>query len=383
MALIDEVKIGVKIHRLSISRQEEGRNLLNEMNVDLKKLHKAVTTKTKRVYDKQFGGLQTNKDNMVLSNQNNLLVLPKVLDGLRKIQVGYRKAYGDIFKRYRRLIFLSMKEREAEIKKQLAKIGIKEKRWNVKEKDLAFLEALTQKGFKQINDVLLKWENFVYDTFYSGVARAKPLLQFRKTFINDDGTIKIGSSLNYTAESLAQINAVEQRTEFNRRQAAEEGYNECFNANPMDMKTKSECIEATLAGVIPEVSMGADYGFPPRFVCRCELVYTRGSWKGVNAGINQSIEERRQELITELWDAPNQKSFWLSKGKIIVPKDIQRAQGKKMYKTVADKIDLLADTTAPLYAEVPLFEKAWVNADDLLTEDEIKAIKKKSKKRSE
>ena len=143
---------------------------------------------------------------------------------------------------------------------------------------------------------------------------------------------------------LATMTSIgEQRTSYIRKKAEESGYKFCWNANPMDPQTKPECIDASVAGVISEEAMGNDYGFPPRYICRCEIVYTRPEWVRVNQGINSALEDRRNVLVQSLIDAPRQMTSWKVKGKVVRAVDITRLQGNLMYKETADKLKLLVD----------------------------------------
>jgi hypothetical protein len=99
--------------------------------------------------------------------------------------------------------------------------------------------------------------------------------------------------------------------------------------------------------------MGTEYGFPPRYVCRCELVYTRRDWVGVNQGVNQAIRDRRKALIADLEAAPRQKSYWYWTNpqgeRIRVWAEGKKASGDVMYKETADKLKLVKSKTVPDY----------------------------------
>ncbi|KKL06971.1 hypothetical protein LCGC14_2590720, partial [marine sediment metagenome] len=205
------------------------------------------------------------------------------------------------------------------------------------------MEISNNQTLKKMNDILVKWRNFAYDTFYSGVIRGVPIAVFRSMFFNKDGSLKVGSSLDEETMYTTMQSIGEQRTSYIRKKAEESGYKFCWNANPMDPQTKGECIEATIAGVISEGEMSSGYGFPPRHICRCELVYTRPEWVTVNRGINSALEDSRSVLVQSLIDAPRQMASWKVKGKVVKATDITRLQGNLMYKETSDKLELLAD----------------------------------------
>jgi hypothetical protein len=115
----------------------------------------------------------------------------------------------------------------------------------------------------------------------------------------------------------------------------------------MDQRTKPVCIEATLAGVIPEREMAAGYGFPPRFICRCEIAYTRGEWGEFNNAINGEIRSARSRLIEELNNAPKQLSQWFVGTNLVIPSDPVRAAGNKMYADIEEKLDTAESTEVP------------------------------------
>ena len=184
---------------------------------------------------------------------------------------------------------------------------------------------------------------------YIAIAKELDIMSFREIFFNKDGSVKVGSSLEEETVAEAMQAVTEQRTAFVQQKARENGYTYCWNSNPMDPRTKPECIMASLAGVIPEREMGAVHGFPPRWICRCELVYTRPEWMNVNRGVNAAIAERRVKLIDSLIDAPRQKSVWLWRDKKIYPTEASRRAGQKMYQEVKDRLDLVMATEVPAY----------------------------------
>ena len=118
MATVDEAKIGKKIAEMSFERQQEGKNLLDQMDLELKKLNKSTTGKVRSIYTKHFDKIKTGEGNEALPTEENLGILPRLLGDIRKVQQAYRAKYGKIFRTYRRLSFLSMAEREKEAQNQ-------------------------------------------------------------------------------------------------------------------------------------------------------------------------------------------------------------------------------------------------------------------------
>jgi hypothetical protein len=201
--------------------------------------------------------------------------------------------------------------------------------------------------YRNIENIMIKWRNYVYDLFFAAITQNWRASRLIDSWTTPEGYLKIGSSLEGMTEVEASMAAVAERTTYLQENAKRNGYTYCWNVNPMDQRTKPACIEASLAGVIPEETMGTDYGFPPRYVCRCEIAYTRGEWTELNGSINKEISKVRVRLIEELNDAPKQKPFWYVGDTKVVPKDPERASGEKMYKDIEEKLAVAEGMTVP------------------------------------
>ena len=199
----------------------------------------------------------------------------------------------------------------------------------------------------QLNTVIDKWSKFYYDTLFRGITQQQTIQKVIENLITPNGHIRIGSSFSQSTEANMLMSQVAKRTAFVQADAKKQGLDAVWNANPMDRRTKPICMRASLAGVISEQAMADEYGFPPRWLCRCDAVYTRSEWTEINQGINQGIEERRLKLIDMLKTDPAsfQKSVWfIGKGKNkkkVVPKDAKRSSGELYYKSIDDTIKLL------------------------------------------
>lgn len=345
-----EEEIGRKIVEFVWTNKKHGDVFFDRLQKQLSRLNVKTTKEATKLYNRVLSSLDL-KDKLVENSINNLSKVRVLMLGIDDIQRIYKRQYGGLTREARKESQELLKAREDKITKLLSKVGIVEQDRNlITEENFNLMEMLNTQGYKRINQTLEKWKNFAYDTFYVGVTRGMNVADFKSLFYTDSGTLKIGSSLVQESEMETMISITEQRTAFLQQRAKELGYKYCWNSNPMDMRTKPECISASLAGVITEVAMGTDHGFPPRYICRCELVYTRGEWTGVNKGVNEAIVERRLHLLEELKSAPNQMAKWKRAGAWIVPKEELRAAGLKPYKEVEDKIELVESK------EVPEFE---------------------------
>jgi hypothetical protein len=221
----------------------------------------------------------------------------------------------------------------------------------------AKLDKLSKNTAIQLNVTIDKWAKFYYDTLFRGITQQQKISKVLENLVTPSGHIRIGSSFAQSTEANIIMSQVARRTAFVQQDAKKQGLDVVWNANPMDRLTKPVCMHASLAGVITEQKMADEYGFPPRWICRCDPVYTRSEWTQINQGINEGIEERRIKLIDILTSDPSsfQKSKWLmsmGKGKRkrkIVPSDSKRAAGELFYSSVKDAIDLLKKETVPEY----------------------------------
>jgi hypothetical protein len=352
--MVDELKIGERHLRESLKGKKSGDVILTSLQKALARLNKEASKRATQLYESIFKKLDIDKGSGLIKNTVvNLSLVNEMTAGLEPITNAYRTAYGQLIRDYREDTFAALAEKEDRIKFHLDKIGMKEDRNILTPEAFSQIAILNEKNLRKVNALLLKWKDTVYDLFISGVNRGMDLISFRNSFYNETGTIKIGSSLEQETTATAMQAVTEQRTAFVRQKAKENQYDYCWNANPLDPLTKPICLEASLAGVIPEAAMGTEYGFPPRYVCRCELVYTRRDWVGVNQGVNQAIRDRRKVLIADLEAAPRQKSYWYWTNpqgeRIRVWAEGKKASGDVMYKETADKLKLAKSKTVPDY----------------------------------
>ncbi len=340
-------KVGEQIGKILLVTRKKSDRFFDSVQRELRKLNSLATREAARVYNQVLTSLITIEGTSVPKNDiNNLSLISMLMQGIDTIQDGYRRRYSRLLQEARGDLIEITTEREFKVEKALSKIGINENRTAAGTETFELMEISNNQTLKKMNDILVKWRNFAYDTFYSGIVRGVPIAVFKSMFFNKDGSLRVGSSLDEETLYTTMTSIGEQRTSYIRGKAAELGYTYCWNANPMDPQTKSECIEATIAGVISEAEMSTGYGFPPRHICRCELVYTRPEWVTVNKGINSALEDRRNVLVQSLIDAPRQMASWKVAGKTIKATDITRLQGNLMYKETADKLNLLADRGA-------------------------------------
>ncbi len=338
-------KLGEIIQSRLFQMRKRSDRFFKGLETDLKRLNKMTTRVTNKLYDQVLSSLETIPGtSMPINTVGNLSQVSTLMQGLDAIQNDYRQAYGQLIRNARLDMLEIVITREAALEKVLKdEEGIIEDRTLVSDQSFEMMDAGYQKTLQRMNVTLDKWKSFAYDTFYSGLIKGVPISLFKSWFFNENGTLKIGSSLDEESTYTAVQSIVEQRTAYLRGKAQENDWKFCWNSNPMDPLTKSECIDATIAGVISEAEMGSGYGFPPRHICRCEIVYTRPEWVRVNQGVNTSIEKSRLSLVQQLINAPRQKGKWTRNGKVVKAKDITRAKGNLMYKEVEDKLGLLAD----------------------------------------
>lgn len=365
-----EEEIGKKIVKAVWMNKKHGDVFFDKLQKQLNRLNVKTTKETTKLYNKVLSSLDL-KDKLVENSVDNLSKVRVLMLGIDDIQRIYKRQYGGLTREARKESQELLKAREDRITKLLSKVGIVEQdRSLTTAENFNLMGMLATQGYKRINQTLEKWKNFAYDTFYIGVTRGMNVADFKSLFYTDAGTLKIGSSLVQESEMETMISITEQRTAFLRQRAKELGYKYCWNSNPMDMRTKGRCIDACLSGIITEAEMGERHSFPPRYICRCELVYTRGEWTGVNKGVNEAIEERRLYLLEELKSAPGQLAKWKRKGVPgwIVPKEALRAAGLKPYKEIEDKIKLIEGK------EVPEFKIKEVKVIKKITKKEIENI---------
>jgi hypothetical protein len=345
------IEIGRKLYKEAIISWKQSNRTLNRLEKELALLNRQTSRAARALYKRVFKQLDITSAGFIENNVDNLAKVNLITGGLDPILNTYRAKYGTLIRDFREEVLLGVRDKEERAEKQLKRIGVADDRVSLTEENFNILATLNEQGFRKVNDMLSKWKNTVFDIFIDGVSRSTTLMTFEGLFYNKNGSIKIGSSLEQESSKNAMASVTAQRTAFTRQKAKENGYTYCWNDNPLDRRTKPICLEASFAGVISEKSMGHKYGFPPRFICRCDLVYTSPEWVEINEGINDAIRERKTELAEELLNAPKQVPYWYWKGKKVYPDDILRLQGNKMYKEDLDKLDLLIGSEVPSFVE--------------------------------
>ena len=344
--MADESQIGFKLFNESMRGQKNLDSVYTELEKTVERLNRETSKLVIRHYDSVLSRIELD-GSVVRNSLNNLSLIGQMSNGLDPIQNMYRSAFGSLMRDYRGEVLAVAAENDVRHQKVVAKIGFDHKLGEMTEEQFQLLSLVLESSFRKINDMLSKWKNIVYDSFLDGVSKGLDLVSFRSSFFNSDGSVRVGSSLNDVSKAHALSAAVRANTIANIAKADANGYDYCWNSNPMDEKTKPICLEASLAGVIPRETMESEYGWPPRYICRCDIVFTRGEWTGVNQGINEAMEQKRVELINTLKVAPKQKASWKWMGQKILSTDAKRLAGKKMYKEVEELIDWLYGTAVP------------------------------------
>ena len=353
---------GRKIYNTSIKTRKNSNKLADAYLNDLRKLNKQVNQKVSKQYREFLTEiLDSNNDGLIDRKMSNLSKVNRLLRNLEnKVFNPYKSKYAIISKQLRKEQFRLRREKTREINKILKDDeGISQKQAKIfTETFNTILKRIQQREFENINFLIKKWRNFSYDIFFRGITDGMNIEKVMNLLYTQDGTLRIGSSFEQSSEQEMIIAAVTERTNYVLEEAKKNNYTYCWNSNPMDKRTKPICADATLAGVIPKEEMGQTYGFPPRYICRCDLTFTRPEWTDINKGINKAIDDRRKELLKLLIESPAsfQKSLWIirkgpGRGTKVIPKDIQRAQGDLYYKDVSDMIDKLTLTQVPDFDE--------------------------------
>lgn len=350
----------------------ETRKYFTLVEEELAALNSTAQGRVSRLYDTVLGMLELNPSTGIpMGSVKNLSLVAELMAGIQPILDWYRKRYGEMARSNREELMGLTADRQVRFAKLFNSLGVDDKRKKslFDEESFGVIDAIYRNGLMQINQMLEGWRQFAYDALHTGIVKAMTPSDIRKLLFNDNGTVKVGSSLDEKSIATTMMNLTEQRTVFLRKIAEQQDYRYCWNSNPMDMKTKPECLLATLAGVITEEEMGSTYGFPPRFICRCEIVYTRKEWDKVNGAVNRAIDERRQSLFKEMWSSPEsfQKSKWKRGGAWVYPKDdILRLQGNKYYAQTSRKLDILADPVPEFDPDNPFHKIGFdVPLDDI------------------
>lgn len=342
--------LGKQFVQQAFIAKRQGDKLYDKIANDVRKLNKRFHKMAIEAYDVLIDRLSMDLSTVVNSMDNLELLslwMPSFDMLLNRYRIEYKKAYEN----NRVLLFHILKDKEFRLMKVVAKMGVKDDRVTIQDKTLEMMNAINGNMYKNIENMLTKWRGYVYDTFFQGITQSLQKDALRSLFVTDTGTLKIGSSLEETSELEASMAAVAEKIAYLRDNAQRNGYTYCWNVNPMDRRTKPICMEASLAGVIPERDMLGAYGFPPRHICRCEIAYTRKEWTELNQSINVELRSVRERLIDELIDAPRQLSQFYIAGKLVIPSDPVRAAGVKMYADIEEKLELARRTEVPDFEE--------------------------------
>lgn len=254
-------------------------------------------------------------------------------------------------------------QRDRELKRLLKKAGIKLDRTSAGEQAKKLLQDLTEDAEGAVRSSFQKWSLYYPSILRRAVTTNQKPETVKALLIQPNGHIRIGSSLNEQVMRDAAMDLLQQRTAQTLVEARELKLDSCWNANPMDQLTKPECAQASTAGVIPIPDMESNYGMPPRYICRCDIMIVSSKWTNLNKGVNRSIEQRRTEVIAELQDSPAKLSGWKVSGytkadgtkvkgytsAVDADKYPVRAAGHEHYQDTQDKLLVWADNPVPEY----------------------------------
>ena len=338
--------LGKQIVKQAFISKKRADVLLDTIQKDIRRLNKKISKLAFQAYDLLIDRLDMDVSTIV-NSMDNLEKLSLWMPSFDMLLNRYRVEYKNTFENHRVNLFVHLKDKELRLMKVLAKMGVKDDRVTITNESLDMMNAINSNMYTNIENMLIKWRGYIYDAFFQGITQSLPVDKLRELFVNTTGTLRIGSSLEEISETEAAMAAVAQKTAYNRGQARKNGYDYCWNANPMDPRTKAICMQASLAGVIPEGEMLNAYGFPPRFICRCEIVYTRSEWTELNQAINGELRDIRERLIDELIEAPRQLTQWYVAGKLVTASDPARAAGDKMYADIEEKLEIARSTEVP------------------------------------
>jgi len=331
-----QYQAGLKIYSESIKNKRKTDRIFDGMQSQLQKINKFAARELHNVLNSNLKKLDI-EDGRVKTTSNNLAVLSDILVGVDRIQNVYIDKYKQVLGQNRTKLFDLSNEKTNKLNDIYESIGFQAINTELSTEALEQVEITDKISNERISSILDKWRNFVRDTFNNGVSSNVPIAEFKERFFQKNGHVKIGSSLDEESEVEALIRASEERTKYQVDQAQQNGYDCCWNSNPMDNRTKPECIEATAVGVVPKSQMQSDHGFPPRHICRCDLTFTRCEWKVVNAGINYAINESRLRLIDKIESDP---------------KSYKKTDPDELYQASKDQIRV-AKNTQPEFLLIP------------------------------
>jgi hypothetical protein len=327
--------------------------IMDTLRSDLMALNKRAHREALLAYRSLEDRLDINPGSVSFAfSMDNLERLSRFMPRFNDFLGQYLTQYRDVYEGNRVVMFKQLRRKEEMLMEAIKPMGVEDDRISTAKGTVDLVNAVNAKMYENVQGILVRWKTFVYDSFFSAIAQSWTRQRLEDLWEDDDGNLRIGSSLEGMTDAEAQIAATTERTAYLREQAKINNYTYCWNVNPMDQRTKPECINACLAGVIPEGEMETGYGFPPRYVCRCEIAYTRGDWQEFNGAINKEIEKTRIRLIDTLEKAPRQKSSWERinpDGSVttVRPKDPERLSGDKMYKDIEQKLAAAEGMTVP------------------------------------
>jgi len=345
--------IGKDFVNASFASKKEMDKVMDSLRADLQRLNSRTHRGALLLYRSLEDRLDKKPDTLSFEfSMDNLERLSRFMAKVDEVVGKYQIDFRNVYEQNRVPMFKQLRRKEEKIQKVLAQFGIKDDRITTTKSAVDLVNAVNKKMYENIGVIMAKWRTFVYDTFFEAITQQWTSIRLADRWVDETGQLRIGSSLEGMTDAEAMRAATTERTAYLQEQAKKNNYDYCWNVNPMDALTKDECIKASMAGVIPEKEMGAVYGFPPRYVCRCEIAYTRGEWTEFNSAINNELKDVRLRLIQSLEDAPKQKSSWERINKdgsvtIIKPKDLDRLSGEKMYKDIERKLTLVEGLTVP------------------------------------
>ncbi len=248
--------------------------------------------------------------------------------------------------------------RDKKAKKLLKKEGIEIDYGDIPDKTKQILKDLGDDASSRIVSFFNKWTNYFPHIIRTAISTGQNPTRTRDLLLLPNGHIRVGSSLEEAIYKESAMDLLRQRTAETISEANRLKLTHCWNANPMDRLTKPICASATTAGIIPLQDMEDNYGLPPRFVCRCDLMITDPAWTEINQGVHQAIEQRRKEVIQELQDLPGQMTNWRVGGytradgtqvvgSVRQAQDPLRAEGLRRYQETEDKIAIWSEREVP------------------------------------
>ena len=328
---------------------------------DLAKEMTEISKEIAEFYSFILGGMSLDKETggIKLTTANSLKVSAAKMRAER-MSKGFSKRITTKLGGGRKAFLGERGTRDKEAKKILKKEGIEVNYGDIPDKTKQLLRDLGDDSSSQIVSFFNKWVHYFPHIIRTAISTGQNPARTRELLLLPNGHIRVGSSLEEAVYREAAMDLLRQRTAQTVSEAQRLKLTHCWNANPMDSRTKPICASATTVGIIPLQDMEDNYGFPPRFVCRCDLMITDPSWVEINQGVNQAIEQRRKEVIKELQDLPSQMTSWRVSGytradgtrvagSMREAQDPLRAEGLRRYQEVEDRIEIWSEREVPEY----------------------------------